>query len=327
LERPLSKDKAFRESLQKGLDDKTIVILRLSPGILALLCLLAGLAPIDARWFFIAGMVLSVIGMAACYSRKFLIVLPLAMMAINLTAYIAWPKAIGFFPTNHGYSFGVGKRQPGLMSNERLKCQYTIKCYPQPMINEYVRIMVVGFKPSEFLYSGDDSVFHWQLEAGGEYLVGVRVGDVDISRLVRFDLEGVPSSPPIFNFESPAARSKNTTFTHLIILNGATYEIDNKTYTYIFIDGRNHRNEPKGDNIFVTMTGHNNMDTSTIIETTIGWHTLGLQAPGRRLFTTRFYAHPRIESKAEDLLSSPPFNRYANLLKIDLEKGENVTGK
>ena len=141
-------EEAILASVRRAARERKRLLMYLSPGIIAMLCCLGGLAPIDARPLFIAGMVFAVLGTALAFQKKILIPLPmklllampLAAFVLNVTAYVAWPRAIGIFPVKGGYTFGFGKRQPGWLATKPSKRFYHVVTSPQILPGEVIEI-------------------------------------------------------------------------------------------------------------------------------------------------------------------------------------------
>ena len=139
---------AIAAAIQKAKQHNKQLWMMLAPSIIALLCCLSGLAPIDARYAFLAGTLFAVIGFVLATQKRPLVHLPkrlqiafpIIAIALNMTAYVAWPHAFGIFPVKGGYTFGFGERQRGWLSTKPLRRFYPVTFQPHLDENETAEI-------------------------------------------------------------------------------------------------------------------------------------------------------------------------------------------
>ena len=295
--------KAMLETIWKAMKDQRPVIIVIAPSVLALLCCLVGLAPMDARPFFIAGLVLSTIGIALAYSRKWLLALPLAMLLINLIALIVWPTAIGFFPTKTGYRFGVGERPIRGHSTKSKLYSFTLNCKPFPRLNDLLEIVSDTGDVQPFVNVGRLETISVDLEPG-THEVTLRMSGQTKSVTVTVEPIGKLSNDLVFDFVPDPNKRDDTTYGEIwFVTQNETLRSDN---VVMMLDGK----------VIELMSPTSTFGGPCFFQTTVGWHNASLRVSGKEVATKRFYANPRIEYRKDDITKFGEHN-HANIVNID----------
>ena len=306
LENYMSKSsnaKAMLETIWKAMKDQRPVIIVIAPSVLALLCCLVGLAPMDARPFFIAGLVLSTIGIVLAYSRKWLLALPLAILLINLIALFLWPNAVGFFPTKTGYRFGVGQRPMQGRTTKSKLYSFTVTCKPFPRLNDLVEIVSGTGDVQAFVNVGRLETISLDLEPG-THEVTLRMSGQTKSVTVTVEPNGKLSNDLIFDFVPDPNKHDDTTYGEIwFVAQNGTPRSDN---VVLMIDGK----------VIELMSPTSTFGGPCFFQTTVGWHNASLRVSGKEVATKRFYANPRIEYRKDDLTESGE-HKQANIVNIN----------
>lgn len=262
-------------------------------GVLCLLCALSGIAPIDARPFYITGLVLGVAGVAMAYKRRAGYIWPVMGLTANIVALVMWPNVIGMFPKGNGYEVRYDTRTVDAKKNyEEEFCTAYLGITPKPLMNERMEITVENYYSMKSIWNG--IVIKVPFRRSPEYqTISIKLGDDQLTQRVHVqpDGKGIHARFPVMAKFGKRSIDYSQTNVQIYVDTHAVRPSHVQTLE-VYIDNKRYEYDPMVE--FFAPNGTDSRSRNSkefLITVKPGSHTLTVVANGKEVHKSQFVAY------------------------------------